>query len=83
MTTLILRTTLCVCLTGLFAACGEVSDTQNTTPSSTALKLQPISNNLRSPVFLTAPRGDVDRLFVVEQGGAIKILDRRIAGFGL
>lgn len=76
MTTLILRTTLCVCLTGLFAACGEEGDSQRTTPSSTALKLQPISNNLRSPVFLTAPRGDVNRLFVVEQGGTIQILDR-------
>lgn len=76
MAMLILRTTLCVCLTGLFAACGEEGDTQRTTPSSTALKLQPISNNLRSPVFLTAPRGDVNRLFVVEQGGTIQILDR-------
>lgn len=76
MTTLILRMTLCVCLTGLFAACGEEGDTQDTTPSSTALKLQPISSNLSAPVFLTAPRGDVNRLFVVEQGGTIKVLDR-------
>jgi glucose/arabinose dehydrogenase len=65
-----------VCLTGLFAACGEEGDTQNTTPSSTALKLQPISSNLSAPVFLTAPRGDVNRLFVVEQGGTISVLDR-------
>lgn len=76
MTTLILRMTLCVCLTGLFAACGEDGDTQDTTPTSTALTLQPISSNLRAPVFLTAPRGDVNRLFVVEQGGTIKVLDR-------
>ena len=76
MTTLILRMTLCVCLAGLFAACGEEGDTQDTPPSSTALKLQPISSNLSAPVFLTAPRGDVNRLFVVEQGGTIKVLDR-------
>jgi len=33
-------------------------------------------NWLSSPVFLTAPRGDVNRVFVVEQGGTIKVLDR-------
>lgn len=76
MKTVIFRTVLCVCLTGLLAACAEEDDTQDTNPASTSLKLQPIASNLSSPVFLTAPRGDVNRLFVVEQGGTIKILDR-------
>lgn len=76
MTTMILRTILCLCLTGLLAACGSESETQNTTPTLTSLKLQPISSSLNSPVFLTAPRGDANRLFVVEQGGTIRILDR-------
>lgn len=73
---MILRTILCLCLTGLLAACGSESETQNTTPTLTSLKLQPISSSLNSPVFLTAPRGDANRLFVVEQGGTIRILDR-------
>lgn len=76
MTTMILRTILCLCLTGLLAACGSESETQNTTPTLTSLKLQPISSSLNSPVFLTAPRGDANRLFVVQQGGTIRILDR-------
>ncbi len=72
----ILRMILCVCFTGLLAACGEEGETQDTNPTSASLRLQPISSNLSSPVFLTAPRGDVNRLFVVEQGGTIKVLDR-------
>lgn len=76
MTTVIIRTILCVCFTGLLAACGEEGETQDTSPTSTSLKLQTISSNLNSPVFLTAPPGDVNRLFVVEQGGTIRILDR-------
>ncbi|MDH5348361.1 MAG: PQQ-dependent sugar dehydrogenase [Nitrospira sp.] len=76
MTSVILRTILCVCFTGLLAACGEEGETQDTTPTATSLKLQPISSNLSSPVFLTAPPGDMNRLFIVEQRGTIKILDR-------
>lgn len=48
----------------------------DTAPHSTSLKLQTIASNLTSPVFLTAPRGDANRLFVAEQGGTIKVLDR-------
>ena len=76
MTTVILRTILCICFAGILAACGEEGETQDSSPTSTSLKLQTISSNLNSPVFLTAPRGDVNRLFVVEQGGTIRILDR-------
>ncbi|MGE3977086.1 MAG: sorbosone dehydrogenase family protein [Nitrospira sp.] len=73
---IILCTTLCVCFSRLLTACGGESDTPDSTPTSTALKLQTIASNLTSPVFLTAPRGDTNRLFVVEQGGTIKVLDR-------
>ena len=66
----------CVYFVWLLAACGSNSDTQNPAPTSTSLKLQTVANNLSSPVFLTSPPGDQTRLFVVEQGGAIKILDR-------
>lgn len=44
-------------------------------PSSQALRLQGLSSTLNAPVFLTSPPGDVTRLFVVERGGSIRILD--------
>jgi glucose/arabinose dehydrogenase len=73
---LILWTTLWVCFTSLLAACGGEGDMQNTAPTSTTLKLHTITSTLHSPVFLTAPPGDANRLFVLEQGGTIKVLDR-------
>src|SRR5215831_7040422 len=75
MRTFILWTTLCMCCTGL-SACGGKGDTQESASTSTSLKLQTVANNLSSPVFLTTPPGDQTRLFVLEQGGAIKVLDR-------
>lgn len=72
----ILLMTLCLCITGLLTACGSDSTTGNATPTSTSLKLQTVASNLSSPVFLTTPPGDQTRLFVVEQGGTIRILDR-------
>jgi hypothetical protein len=76
MRTVILWTTLCLCFISFLAACGSDSDTQNTALTSTSLKLQNVASNLASPVFLGAPRGDTNRLFVVEQGGTIKVLER-------
>lgn len=67
---------LCMYFVGLLAACGSDSDKQNTAPTSTSLKLQTVATNLRSPVFLATPPGDQTRLFVLEQGGAIKVLNR-------
>lgn len=72
----ILWTTLCVCFSSFLAACGGEDDTQDSAPISTTLKLQTIAGNLNSPVFLAAPPGDANRLFVLEQGGTIKVLDR-------
>jgi hypothetical protein len=76
MRTVILWTTLCLCFISFLTACGSDSDTQNTVPTSTSLKLQNVASNLASPVFLGAPRADTNRLFVVEQGGTIKVLER-------
>jgi glucose/arabinose dehydrogenase len=36
--------------------------------------LELVVSNLTSPVFLTTPLGDIDRLFIVEQGGRIRIV---------
>jgi len=41
-----------------------------------ALRLEPVNTSLTFPLFATAPSGDMQRLFVVEKGGAIKILNR-------
>jgi len=43
-------------------------------PTSDTLKLVPVVTGLSSPVYLTAPTGDTARLFVVEQGGQIRIV---------
>lgn len=45
--------------------------------ASNNLRLQPVTAAavLLRPVFLTAPAGDFNRFFVVEQGGLIRILD--------
>lgn len=42
-------------------------------PGSGAPALQLVSDNLSSPIFVTAPPGDTTRLFVVEQGGRIRV----------
>ncbi len=72
----IVRISFCWWLVGLLTACGSEGDTQNTVPTSTGLKLHLVASNLTSPVFATTPPGDSNRLFVVEQGGTIKVLDR-------
>jgi glucose/arabinose dehydrogenase len=44
-------------------------------PSATSLRLQTVTTSLSSPLFVTAPSSDATRLFIVEQGGTIKIFD--------
>jgi glucose/arabinose dehydrogenase len=56
-------------LAGLVVACSDGP----TAPAGTA-KLQLVTAALTNPVFLTAPPGDTNRLFVVEQGGTIRII---------
>ena len=65
-----------VCLTSLLVAYNSESAARSPASPLSNLKLQTVTTGLSAPVFLTAPPGDHDRLFVVEQGGAIKILDR-------
>jgi hypothetical protein len=64
----------------VLTACNGSDETGGggTTPppgSSNSLRLQSVTTLLSSPVFLTAPAGDVGRLFVVEQRGLIRILN--------
>lgn len=74
----------------LLVACGG-SDTVGgggTVPPpgiSNALRLQPVATAtvFSSPLFLTAPRGNTNetRLFIVEQGGLIRIVDSLSGAF--
>lgn len=86
MTWLLSRRTLYLCrslsLVLAFSACnggGDSGTTGNNSspppPSSIAVKLQPITTALSAPVFMTAPPAGNNRLFIVEQGGRIKIFD--------
>lgn len=39
------------------------------------ITLEVVQDGLSAPIFLTAPRGDAARLFVVERGGVIRIIE--------
>lgn len=46
-----------------------------TSTNGQTLQLQRVASGLSSPVFATHAPGDPNRLFIVQQGGAIRILD--------
>jgi glucose/arabinose dehydrogenase len=63
---------------GCLSGCSPIESDQGSLPPlppSNDLQLQTISTSLSSPVFMTAPPGDSTRLFVVEQGGLIRVLN--------
>jgi glucose/arabinose dehydrogenase len=56
----------------VLAACGS-----NSGPSiarGEGARLQPVVTGLSSPLYVTTPPGDISRLFIVEQTGAIRIV---------
>jgi hypothetical protein len=66
---------------GCLSGCSPIEPDQGSLPPlppSNDLQLQTISASLSSPVFMTAPprnTGDTTHLFIVEQGGRIRIFD--------
>lgn len=72
-----LRLSMLLCLAGSgFAGCGETKESSETLPdlsTNNSLTLQLVTANLTFPVFMTAAPGDNSRLFIVEQGGRIRI----------
>jgi hypothetical protein len=69
---------LVLVIVGWLTGCSPTESDQGSLsplPPSNDLQLQTISTSLNSPVFMTAPPGDSTRLFVVEQGGLIRIVD--------
>ncbi len=76
------RRLLMACLllvgTGCLIGCSANEPNQDSLPplpQSNDLRLQTISTGLDSPVFMTAPSGDATRLFIVHQGGLIRIFN--------
>lgn len=61
--------------TGWLIGCSDSGSDPGSLPQSNDLRLQPISTSLISPVFMTAPPADTTRLFIVQQGGAIRIFN--------
>ena len=62
----------CLVLALILGGCG--SDSGPGIPNGDGVRLQPIVTGLSSPLYVTTPPGDVNRLFVVEQTGAIRIV---------
>ncbi len=62
----------------LLFACGGGGDAAPANPTGVALRLERIDAGLGLgfPIFLTAPPGDTARLFVVEKGGTIKVVNK-------
>jgi glucose/arabinose dehydrogenase len=69
-----LLTCLGLWLGSAFSASGCSGDDPAGPPVGTDARLQEIVAGLSSPLYLTAPPGDVARLFVVEKTGAIRII---------
>jgi glucose/arabinose dehydrogenase len=63
---------LCLVGAGAGSACG--SESEPTLPQGQGAHLQLIASGLSSPLYLTSPPGDLSRLFVAEQTGAIRII---------
>ncbi len=56
------------------AACSDGPGRTVDPPGDAAIRLQEVAGGLASPLYLTAPRSDA-RLFVVEQGGRIRVVE--------
>jgi glucose/arabinose dehydrogenase len=59
-------------LAAFASACS--SESEGSLPQGRGARLQPVVSGLSAPLYLTAPPGDVSRLFIVEQTGAIRIV---------
>ena len=59
----------------LSAACSDDAGTPGEPPAGTVpVGLQEVASGLSFPLYLTAPVGDPSRLFIVEKGGAIRVI---------
>lgn len=56
------------------AACSRSTTSTPPPPMTSGIQLQPVATGLSSPLYVTSPPGD-ERLFIVEQGGTIRIVE--------
>lgn len=59
-------------LVAFASACG--SESEGSLPQGRGARLQLVVSGLSAPLYLTAPPGDLSRLFIVEQTGAVRIV---------
>ena len=59
------------CLTALAAACAA-----GAAPERAQFTPRPVASGFSQPVYVTAAKGEAGRLYVVEQGGTIHVLDK-------
>jgi glucose/arabinose dehydrogenase len=64
-----------IVLLAAFLIAGSVSNFGQGVPAAHTIRLQPfINSGLSAPVFMTSPRDGTNRLFIVQQGGIIRVL---------
>ena len=63
-----------VSLAGLLAAASLFVGSASVVSAQTPLKTVLFKNGFSSPIYVTAPTNDFDRLFVVERAGRIKVV---------
>jgi glucose/arabinose dehydrogenase len=62
------------------AGCGLAGDDASS-PEATGYRFVPVASGLDSPVHVSTPRGETKRLYVVEKGGRIRIVQNgRVTG---
>lgn len=64
-------------LLGIVPACSKKDSPGPTAPNvppPTSLTLHPVAGGFDNPVYLVSPPGDNHRMFIVEKGGAIRII---------
>ena len=71
----LLMLVLLVFMSSMVVAQDDVVTTRTAPPSAASFELEPIMQNLRRPLFVTHAGDGTGRLFVVEQGGIIYVLN--------
>ncbi len=72
MTPTVRRVIVTAVATIVLSACNSGSKSSPAAPAGA--ELQTVATGLKFPLYLTAPPGDAARLFVVEKGGAIRLI---------
>ncbi|HMU61698.1 MAG TPA: PQQ-dependent sugar dehydrogenase [Gemmatimonadales bacterium] len=60
---------------GLFLMCGGDAPTTTLPPGTASVRLEQVVTGLNMPVLVTAAPGDTGRIFVVEKGGKVRIIE--------